>query len=419
VKVKEILSAGGRATIGVLFGLALLDSVDNALFHVFLPEIRTSLGLGSDTVVIVGALAGVMVALGALPLGVLGDRRRRTTIAGLCTLAWAVSAAFLGLVQNLWQVVVVRILAGVGKANEGPIQISILSDAYPPAGRGRVFGLHRAGLPLGSLIGPLLAAVFAALVPGEQGQWRWAFAFLAVAGLILGVAVLRLREPVRGRFEGTDGQAEPPVSLGMAFARLRKIRTVNHVMVALGAFGLCVTTVPNYLSLIVNDHLGQEAGARGVIGAVGAVGAVAGAALGGAYSDRLFRRSPAACLHLAAGALGVLGVGFAAMAYAPDVVTFTVVGVVTQAALYAGLVPLSLVVASITPPAFRATAFALVGLYLAVVGGLGGAVVTNVVAGLWGARVAVAAVAPIASVAAGVVLARGARHLRADTPVRT
>ncbi|WP_432841391.1 MFS transporter [Dactylosporangium sp. CA-092794] len=422
VTFRQVVSIGGRATIGLLFGLAVLDSVDNAMFTVFAPDIRESIGIGSSAVAVVGALAGVMVSLGALPLGSLGDRFRRTAIAGVCTLGWAVAAAFLGFVQALWQLVIVRIVAGVGKANEGPIQGSILADTYPPAGRGRVFGVHRSGLPLGIVLGPVLAAVVAVIVPGGHDAWRWAFGVLAVPGVVLALGVLRLREPVRGRFEqeallGGELPPDPhalPITLGAAFARLKKIRTFYFVMVALGAFGLCVTTIPIYLSLILEDHFGQSVEARGVIGAVTAIGGLAGAALGGMYSDRLFRRSPAACLYLGSGALAALGVGFGIQAYAPNIATYVVVGIVTTAILFFGLVPLTLVVAAVTPAQFRATAFALSGLYLALVGGLGGALVTGLAEESWGTRAAIAVVAPAASILAGLILASSAGHLPRD-----
>ncbi|MGN9789432.1 MFS transporter [Nonomuraea sp. ZG12] len=418
----EVVSAGGGTMLGVLLGLQLLDSVDNAMFSIFAPEIRESLGIGSAAVATVGTLAGVMVFVAALPLGLLGDRRRRTTIAGVCTLLWAVAAALLGLVQNLWQVVMVRILAGIGKANEGPIQVSLLTDAYPPAGRGRVLGVHRGGQPLGIVIGPLLVVLFAAIIPGEYEPWRWAFAFVAVSGLVLALATLRLREPVRGRFEqeamlGDELLPNPTtwqVPLLAAFAQLRKIRTFYFVMIALGAFGLAATTVPIYLNLILEDHFGQGVMARGLIAAVSSVGGLTGAVLGGVYSDRLFRRSPTAALYLAAGAVAILGVGFAIQAYSPDIATFVVIGVVTSGTTFAGLVPLSLVVASVTPPEIRATAFALVGLYLAVVGGLGGALLTGVAEQLWGAQAAVAVIAPAASIVAALVLAVAAGHLLRD-----
>ncbi|GAB3430502.1 MFS transporter [Actinophytocola sediminis] len=417
---RRVLAVGGPATLGVLVGLQLLDSVDNVMFVVFAPEIRDSLGLSSAAVAVVGALAGVLVSLAALPLGLLADRYRRTTIAGVCTLVWAAAAGLLGMVQNLWQIVVIRILAGIGKANEGPVQNAILTDTYPPGGRGRVFGLHRGAQPLGIVTGPLLAAACAALIPDAHEPWRWAFAFLAVPALVLGLAALRLREPVRGRFEreallaGAPAPSVRPGSPRTAFRRLRQIRTFSFVMVALGAFGLCVTTAPIYLNLVLEDHLGQGAAARGVITSVSAVGGLVGAALGGAFSDRLFRRNPAGCLYLAAGALALLGIGFAVQAYAANVATFVVVGTLTQGITFAGIVPLSLVVASVTPPAIRATAFALVGVYMALFGGLGGALLTGVVEGVWGPRAAIAVVAPTASVLAGLILAFGAGHVPRD-----
>ncbi|MCX2948680.1 MFS transporter [Lentzea sp. NEAU-D7] len=403
--LREVLATGGPATVGVLAGLQVLDSVDGVMFVVFAPEIRESLGVSTATIGVVGALAGVMVALAALPLGLLGDRHRRTTIAGVATLVWAVAAGLLGLVQHLWQAVVLRVAAGIGKANEGPIQSSLLVDAYPPAGRGRVLGLHRGGQPLGIVTGPLLAAAFAALIPEEHEPWRWAFAFLAVPALLLGLAALRLPEPVRDHTTATPRGV---------LKELAKIRTFSGVVVSLGAFGVSVTTIPIYLNVILEEDLGQGAASRGVITAVCAAGGLLGATLGGFFSDRLFRRSPRACLHLAAGSLAVLGIGFAAQAHAPGVTTYVAVGVVTQAMTFAGIVPLSLVVASVTPKEFRATAFALVGVFTAVVGGLGGAVLTGVAEKLWGAQAAVAAVAPLASVVAGLVLIGTARHVPGD-----
>ncbi|GLY47321.1 putative transporter [Lentzea sp. NBRC 102530] len=403
MSLKDVFATSGRATIGVLAGLQVLDSVDGVVFVVFAPEIRAALGVSTATIGVVGALAGVMVAVAALPLGLLGDRRSRTRIAGVATFVWAAAAALLGLVHTLWQAVALRIVAGAGKANEGPIQSSLLTDAYPAQGRGRILGLHRAGQPLGIVAGPLVAAAFATAIPAQHEPWRWAFAFLAVPALVLGVAAYRLPEPPRHATQ-TRG----------TFRRLRKIRTFTGVMVALAAFGVSVTTVPIYLTVLLEEQLGQGAAARGVITSVCAAGGLVGAALGGVVSDRLFRRSPPACLHLAAAALSVLGIGFAVQAHAPDVTTYVVVGVLTQAMTFAGIVPLSLVVAAVTPKEFRSTAFGLVGAVTAVVGGLGGAVLTGVVEKISGAQHAVTLVAPAACVVAGLVLVRTAQHVRED-----
>jgi ABC-type branched-subunit amino acid transport system ATPase component/predicted MFS family arabinose efflux permease len=416
-----VLSIGGRATIGVLLGLAILDSTDNSLFTLLAPNIRQSLHTSNTVITFIGALAGVTVTIAAIPLGALGDRVRRTAIAGISVMLWSVAAVFTGVVGVSWQMVGVRSLSGLGKANEGPVHTAILTDAYPPDGRGRMFGIRQSGLPLGIMIGPALGGVVAAVVGGENG-WRWAFPILAIPGVVLGIAALALPEPRRGRFEQEEilGGELPtdvdglPVSISAAFARLKKVRTFYFIMAALGAFGLCVTTVPIYLSLILAHHFTVSVGHRGALGAIGAIGAVVGAVVGGRYSDQLFRKSPERCMWLVGFALIALGVGFALQAYSPNVPFFLVVGIVTQALLFAGLVPLSLIVSAVTPFEFRATGFALVGLYLSFVGGLGGAAILAVLSNEYGDRAAIAILAPVAAIAAAAILAYAARFVRAD-----
>jgi ABC-type branched-subunit amino acid transport system ATPase component len=309
----------------------------------------------------------------------------------------------------------------MGQANEQPIQSSILADAYPPEGRGRVFGIHRAATPAGLLLGPGIAGLVAAAAGGDEG-WRWAFVVLAVPALVFGVAVLFVPEPARGRHEQlavlgeelAETGAEPPVSLGAAFARLKKIRSFFYLMAALGAFGMAIVTVPIYLNLILEEQLGLGAGERGVVGTITAAGAVIGAALGGRRADTLFRRNPQATLQFAGVALGALGVGYALQAYAPNVVVFASIGVVTQGLLYAGIVPASPAVAAVVPYRLRSTGYAMVGLYLSLVGGVGGALLLGAVADASNERVAIATVSPLACVAAAGLVIYGSRFVRQD-----
>jgi MFS family permease len=119
-------------------------------------------------------------------------------------------------------------------------------------------------------------------------------------------------------------------------------------------------------------------------------------------------------MHAVAVAVAALGCGLGLQAYAPNVTAFVVIGFITQGLLFAGLVPVTLVAAAITPFRLRAVGFALVGLYLSLVGGLGGAFVGAAVEGVLGPRAAVAILAPAASVVAALFLARGARTVRAD-----
>jgi ABC-type branched-subunit amino acid transport system ATPase component/predicted MFS family arabinose efflux permease len=421
MSLRQVLSVGGWATIGVLFGLGLIDAIDNAAFGVLAPNIQESLHLSDGGIGIVGALAGLTLFVAAIPLGVLGGRVRRTAVAGFSTMLWAVAALFTGLSQMVWQLVAVRVIAGIGKANEGPIQSSLLVDAYPPEGRGRIFAIQRIASPAGIIIGPLLAGGIAALAGGDDG-WRWAFVCLAVPAGLLGLVALALREPERGRYDRIAakdhetglGDSEPPIAISAAFARLKKIKTFYFIMSALGAFGFAVTTVPIYLNLIMRDEFGLSAGQRGLVGSISSVGGIIGAVIGGRYADRLFRVKPELTMWLSGGALAALGLGFGVQAYAPNVVVFTAIGVISQGLLFAGLVPASPVVAAVTPYRLRTLSFALVGLYLSLVGGLGGALIVAGLADAHGPQMAVAIVAPISSLVAGALVAYASRYLRSD-----
>jgi len=419
--LREAFASGGRKTVFVLTGLAVIDSADNAAFGILAPDIQDSLGLGTTTITVVAALAGFTVFVAALPLGVLGDRYRRTLLAGVSTLLWAAASVMTAMAQVAWQLVLVRVLSGIGKANEGPVQHALLADAYPPRGRGKVFAIHRAGGPIGVLIGPALLGFIASRAGGDEG-WRWAFAAMAVPAVLFGIVTLFLPEPKRGRWEQEEvlgGELRPvadevPVTLGGAFARLKKVKTFYLIMVSLGAFGFAITTVPIYLSILLEDAYGQSVGQRGAIATVTAVGAIIGSIVGGKYGDRLFARSPEHCMYFVAIAIAVLGVSLGLQAYSPNVTFFVVVGFLSQGLLFAGLVPVSLVVAAIVPFQFRAVGFALVGLYLSLVGGLGGAFLGAAFETRFGPRVAVAVLAPLASLAAAGFLVRGSRTVRAD-----
>src|SRR6185369_7121706 len=124
---------------------------------------------------------------------------------------------------------------------EIPVHKALLADAYPIAGRSRIYGLHQAAQPVGQTFGPALAGGAAAIAGGVAG-WRWAFGAFAVPAVILAVLALRLREPGRGRNEqlAVLGEELEPAAAGhvsaplsAAFARLKRIKTFSYLLMAL------------------------------------------------------------------------------------------------------------------------------------------------------------------------------------------
>ena len=107
------------------------------------------------------------------------------------------------------------------------------------------------------------------------------------------VAALFLRDPPRGQYEqravlgevldAEEGDA--PVSLSSAFARLKKVRSFYLMAVGIGVLGFALVSVPNLISLMLEDEYGYSAAARGLD---------AGDHVGGRHRGRAARRGVSA-----------------------------------------------------------------------------------------------------------------------------
>jgi len=421
MSLAQVVRTGGRSTITVLFALVLVDAVSGSAFAVLGPDIQRALGVSDLTLGVVGALAGLMLFVAAIPLGYLGDRVRRTTIVAVCS---AVSAAFLvvtGAVHSLWQLVVAWSIVGLAKANEQPIHGSLLADAYPIQGRNRVFGIHRAAQSLGFVVGPAVAGGVSALVGGQAG-WRWAFAIMAVPTILLALAAAVLPEPGRGRNEMdvvlgeqlTVSEDELPISVAAGFARLKKIRTFYALLASLGALGFGFVAAPIYTNLILKSQFGLDAAGRGLVGSLAAVGGVVGTVVAGTAGDRLFRRSPEHSLRVTGVLVAVFGVLLPLSVFMPNVALYTLLNALGAGCVFGAFVPVSAIVAAVTPYRLRSLGFATIGLYLTLIGGLGGALIVGSLANAFGERGALAIITPTASfVGAGLIL-WGSRFVHAD-----
>jgi ABC-type branched-subunit amino acid transport system ATPase component/sugar phosphate permease len=418
--MREVVRAGGLATVGVLASLVLVDNLSNAAFAVLGPNIQKSLGMSDLALGVVGALGGLVVFAAAIPLGYLGDRTRRTTLVGLCSAVWAVCVFLTGMAHAVWQLVLTWGAAGFGKANEQPVHSALLADGYPIAGRNRIYAVHRAAQPLGLVIGPVFAGAVATVAGGEG--WRWSFIVVAIPAALLALAAFGLPEPKRGRNEMqsilgeelAEVDDELHIPIGAAFARLKKIKTFYCFLCALGALGLAFVTAPIYFNLFLSNHFHLGAGARGIVGSITAVGGMVGVAVGGTAGDRFFRKSPESAVRLSGVLVACFGLLVPLSLYMPNVVLYTAVSFIGSAVVFGAFVPLTGLVAAVTPYRLRSMGFATIGLYLSLIGGLGGALLVGTLANSLGDRAALVIVAPPAALLGGILIAYGAKFVRGD-----
>ena len=415
VSLAEAVAVGGRWTIGLLFLLNVVDEFDRAALAVLGPDIQETFGISDAALGFLNGIGGVAVFAGAVPFGLLADRRRRVPLVAAATAVWSLFAGLGGMAVSALMLGGTRVVNGLGKGVT-PVHSSLLADAYPPGARGRIFAIHSAANPVGNALGPFLAGGVAALAGGVAG-WRWALGVLAVPAVVLAFLTLRLREPERGRFErdGEDpaGEGVATVSLAAGLERLRQIRSFSSLMAALGVLGLAIAGAPTIFNLFLEERHGLDAFERGVVGSVIALGSAVGALAGGPLVDRLQRRSPSLVLVLSGVSLAVFGVIYPAALYLP-LPALVAAHVLAFAFVSAPLVSITTVVASIVPPRLRGLGFAFVGLYLFLVGGLMGGTVLGWMSDAWGERTAVAVAVPICCAVGGFLIARGGRTIAAD-----
>jgi EmrB/QacA subfamily drug resistance transporter len=172
--------------VGVLLAL-FLGALDQTIVATALPKIVQDLqGLDRYTWV---ATAYLLATTIMVPIyGKLADTLNRKTVelaavvlflAGsfLCGLSGAVPFLyFLG--DGMTQLIVFRVIQGLGGAGLFAMAFIVIADLYPPAQRGRYQGLVGAVFGLSSVLGPLaggfLTDYAGGLIPGIEG-WHWVF----------------------------------------------------------------------------------------------------------------------------------------------------------------------------------------------------------------------------------------------------
>ena len=203
-------------TLSITYALAYVDRI---ILSVLAPYLQRDLHL-SDTQlgVLGGAAFALTYTLFSAPIGWLVDRTNRLRIIAAGAAVWSVATLGLGAASQYWQLFLGRVMVGAGEASLQPAAASLIADHFPPAARSRAFGVFLAGTSVGTALayfcgGALLEfhhrrGPFDLPLFGKLRDWQFVFVVLGVAGLLLPIAYLFLREPQRR--ERDLGQAAQP-----------------------------------------------------------------------------------------------------------------------------------------------------------------------------------------------------------------
>ena len=192
-----------RIAVSVVYVAVLFLSIlDVTIVNVAIPTIGRDFhtSAASVDVVVIGFLVSLAVFIPAS--GWIGDRfgGKRTLLAAI--VVFTVASAMCGLATSLGELVVFRVLQGVGGGMLTPVGMALLYRTFPPAERVRLAGILMIPTALAPALGPVVGGLLV-----TDLSWRWVFFVnlpIGVGAVIFGALfVTERRESTPGRFDLT------------------------------------------------------------------------------------------------------------------------------------------------------------------------------------------------------------------------
>jgi EmrB/QacA subfamily drug resistance transporter len=219
---------------------ALMFAIDNSIVVLALPPIMND--LHADLASIIWVLMGysLLSTVALLTFGRIADLVGRVRMYNLGFVFFTIASVLCGLSQTSAQLVGSRMLQGVGGAMLLANSMAIITEAFPPAERGRAMGINAVVWAVGNIAGPLLGGLILA-----GGSWRWIFLVNLPIGVVATIiAYLLLHELSTGnvgeRFDvvGAGLFSSALVSLLVALNRAIAVGWTSPII--LGLFGAFV-----------------------------------------------------------------------------------------------------------------------------------------------------------------------------------
>ncbi|MEO0030409.1 MAG: hypothetical protein RIS94_167 [Pseudomonadota bacterium] len=174
----------------------IMYTLDTTIANVALPHMAASLGATQDTISWV-LTSYVLASAVALPLaGWLVDRLGVRMMMLGSVLLFTAASILCGAAQSLEQMVLFRILQGLGGAFLSPLAQTVTLDSSTTAERPKMMAIYTQGVMLGPISGPIIGGFLT-----DNYNWRWVFYVNVPVGALCFLLLLLYlpRTPTRER----------------------------------------------------------------------------------------------------------------------------------------------------------------------------------------------------------------------------
>lgn len=181
----------------LLFFTGIILNADQNVMSPSIEFIEKEFGIGDREIGIVGSSFTLVAAIVTLLWGYLTDKFSRKWLLIIAILLGEIPCFLTAFAQNYTQLLILRILTGIGIGGTVPIVFSIIGDLFTEKQRARAQAWYDAIIAIGILFGMVIAGFLAPVI-----GWRIPFIIVSVPDLffVLGLIIWG-REPERGAGE--------------------------------------------------------------------------------------------------------------------------------------------------------------------------------------------------------------------------
>lgn len=368
---------GAMPALILLLSINIFNYVDRQILSAVVPMLRTEFfGPDKDTGPFVkwllGGLEGILgsnpenAMIGLLAMAFMVTYMLAAPIFGLLSLkrwwivaggvaVWSLASGASGLATTFGGLLLTRCLVGIGEAAYGPVAPTMIADMFPLKERNRMLSWFYLAIPVGSALG----FIFGGLIAAWLG-WRWAFYLVVPPGLALAAFAIWKKEPPRGLFD--KGGAEGGKKKLTRHDYLSLARNRSYVLNTLGmaamtfAIGGMAFWMPSYIHEF--RGVGTLAGVNLTFGVILVLSGLSATITGAYMADKLRARFKGSYFSVSGLAI-LLGLPFfIGSLYLPFPLAWACI-FVSCFCLFFNTGPTNTILANVTHPSIRASAFAL------------------------------------------------------------
>jgi MFS family permease len=285
--------------------------------------------------------------------GWMADRYSRWTLVGIGILIQAIGTFGSGMAGTYAMLLIARCIVGVGDAAYGPAAPTIIADLYPLEKRARHLSWFYAAIPVGSALGFAIGGFMRELT----GSWRWGFYSIVPPMIALGIICLFIKDR-RANGNGSKPVEHRKVTLAdyLSLAR-NKSYLFNCLGMTLMTFAIGGISfwMPYYLEEA--RGISKSASSMG-FGAVVVLAGLSATLFGGYVGDILKPRFSGSYFLVSGVGMLIAAPLIGLMLVTPFPACWIVVFVAVFA-LFVNTGPSNAILANVTHPGIRASAFAL------------------------------------------------------------